>query len=121
MFAVPTDSLVLTDAKADFFVVATDLISQAEHGCYSTVWLVTDGRALAEAALDIVPKLIDDLPEVNVTMLSPDGGIMQQLSFVKTANLWRLYETNTRQNILLYRRKIWFGGLSNSAARIRFS
>ena len=64
MLAVPTDSLVLADAKADFFVVATDLISQAEHSCYSTVWLVTDGRALAEAALDIVPKLIDDLPEL---------------------------------------------------------
>ena len=33
----PTDSLFLTDAKADFFVVAKDLISQAEHGCNSPI------------------------------------------------------------------------------------
>ena len=65
----PTDSLFLTDAKADFFVVAKDLISQAEHGCNSPIWLVTDGRALAEAVLEIVTKLIDDLPELNVKML----------------------------------------------------
>ncbi|MDG1456358.1 MAG: histidinol dehydrogenase, partial [Pseudoprimorskyibacter sp.] len=32
MIAGPTDSLVLADAKADPLIVATDLVSQAEHG-----------------------------------------------------------------------------------------
>ncbi|HKL45549.1 MAG TPA: histidinol dehydrogenase [Roseovarius sp.] len=65
MIAGPTDSLILADAGADPEVVATDLVSQAEHGYNSPVWLVTDDRALAEQVMDLVPRLIQDLPEVN--------------------------------------------------------
>jgi sulfopropanediol 3-dehydrogenase len=65
MIAGPTDSLILADAQADPMVVATDLVSQAEHGYNSPVWLVTDDRALAEKVMDLVPGLIEDLPEVN--------------------------------------------------------
>ena len=65
MIAGPTDSLILADSTADAHIVATDLVSQAEHGYNSPVWLVTDDRALAETVMEMVPKLIDDLPEVN--------------------------------------------------------
>lgn len=65
MIAGPTDSLILADKTADPHIVATDLVSQAEHGYNSPVWLVTDDRALAEAVMEMVPKLIDDLPAVN--------------------------------------------------------
>ena len=65
MFAGPTDSLVLADGEADPEVVAVDLVGQAEHGYNSPVWLVTDNRPLAEAVMERVPQLIDDLPELN--------------------------------------------------------
>jgi sulfopropanediol 3-dehydrogenase len=65
MIAGPTDSLILADASADALVVATDLVSQAEHGYNSPVWLVTDDRALAQKVMRMVPALIDDLPELN--------------------------------------------------------
>lgn len=65
MIAGPTDSLILADNTADAHIVATDLVSQAEHGYNSPVWLVTDDRALAETVMDMVPGLIADLPEVN--------------------------------------------------------
>ncbi|AXI46663.1 histidinol dehydrogenase [Sulfitobacter sp. SK012] len=65
MIAGPTDSLILADKNADAHIVATDLVSQAEHGYNSPVWLVTDDRALAEKVMEIVPGLIDDLPDVN--------------------------------------------------------
>ena len=65
MIAGPTDSLILADKTADPFIVATDLVSQAEHGYNSPVWLVTDDRALAEKVMELVPGLIADLPEVN--------------------------------------------------------
>ena len=67
MIAGPTDSLILADNTADPFIVATDLVGQAEHGYNSPVWLVTDDRALAEKVMEIVPGLIADLPEVNRT------------------------------------------------------
>jgi sulfopropanediol 3-dehydrogenase len=65
MIAGPTDSLVLADKSADPHIVATDLVSQAEHGYNSPVWLVTDDRALAEDVMNRVPDLIADLPETN--------------------------------------------------------
>jgi sulfopropanediol 3-dehydrogenase len=65
MIAGPTDSLVLADATADPMIAAVDLVSQAEHGYNSPVWLVTDSRDLAEEVMRLVPTLIDDLPEVN--------------------------------------------------------
>ncbi|MEO0866058.1 MAG: histidinol dehydrogenase, partial [Pseudomonadota bacterium] len=65
MIAGPTDSLILADGSADPHIVATDLVSQAEHGYNSPVWLVTDSRALAEDVMTRVPDLIDDLPELN--------------------------------------------------------
>ena len=65
MIAGPTDSLVLADATADPMIVAVDLVSQAEHGYNSPVWLVTDDEILARNVMSIVPDLIADLPELN--------------------------------------------------------
>ncbi len=65
MFAGPTDSLILADANADADIVAADLVGQAEHGYNSPVWLVTDDRALAENVMRLVPRHIEDLPEMN--------------------------------------------------------
>ena len=65
MIAGPTDSLILADETADAEIVAADLVGQAEHGYNSPVWLVTDNRALAESVIELVPGMIDDLPETN--------------------------------------------------------
>ena len=65
MFAGPTDSLILADETADAEIVAVDLVSQAEHGYNSPVWLATTSRALAETVMTRVPELIADLPELN--------------------------------------------------------
>ncbi|MGR3592473.1 MAG: histidinol dehydrogenase [Limimaricola soesokkakensis] len=67
MFAGPTDSMVLADETADAEIVAIDLVSQAEHGWNSPVWLATTDRALAEKVMQIVPGLIDALPEPNAS------------------------------------------------------
>ncbi len=63
MVAGPTDSMVIADRTADPATVAADLVSQAEHGATSPVWLVTDDRALAGAVMAAVPRLIATLPE----------------------------------------------------------
>ena len=58
-------SLILADESADAEIAAADLVGQAEHGYNSPVWLVTNSRELAEQVIQIVPRLIDSLPEVN--------------------------------------------------------
>ncbi len=65
MFAGPTDSLVIADHTASVETVSWDLVSQAEHGTDSPVWLIATDRALAEGVLERVHTLIADLPEPN--------------------------------------------------------
>ncbi len=65
MFAGPTDSLIIADHTASAEIVACDLVSQAEHGIDSPVWLVSTDSALAEGVLNRVSALIDSLPDSN--------------------------------------------------------
>jgi sulfopropanediol 3-dehydrogenase len=65
MIAGPTDSLIIADASADPMIVAVDLVSQAEHGYNSPVWLVTDDHALGQKVAELVPDLIAALPDPN--------------------------------------------------------
>ncbi|WP_323782296.1 histidinol dehydrogenase [Leisingera sp.] len=65
MFAGPTDSLVIADHTADVKTVAWDLVSQAEHGADSPVWLVTTSEALANGVMARAQSLIETLPEPN--------------------------------------------------------
>jgi sulfopropanediol 3-dehydrogenase len=66
VFAGPTESLIVADATADPYIVAIDLMSQAEHGYDSPVWLVTDSKKLGETVLELMPEVIADLPEPEV-------------------------------------------------------
>lgn len=65
MFAGPTDSMVIANANADPFLVAWDLVGQAEHGYNSPVWLVTDSKTFAQSVMDKIPGMIASLPEIN--------------------------------------------------------
>jgi sulfopropanediol 3-dehydrogenase len=70
VFAGPTESGVIADKTADPMTVAVDLVSQAEHGYDSPVWLFTDSRDLAEKVLEIMPKVIADLTTSEVAEAS---------------------------------------------------
>jgi sulfopropanediol 3-dehydrogenase len=65
MFAGPSEILVIADDTADPEIVAADLVGQAEHGYNSPAWLITLSRQLGEKVLDLVPRLIADLPGLN--------------------------------------------------------
>ncbi|MGF1619144.1 MAG: histidinol dehydrogenase [Rhodomicrobiaceae bacterium] len=65
MFAGPTESMVIADASADPEIVAWDLVGQAEHGYNSPVWLISLDRALAEKVIELMPRFIAELPELN--------------------------------------------------------
>ncbi len=65
MLAGPTDSLVIADKTADPYIVAWDLVGQAEHGYNSPVWLITDNHDMACNVMTLVPELIETLPETN--------------------------------------------------------
>ena len=62
LFAGPTEILVIADDDADPFIVAVDLLSQAEHGPDSPAVLVTTSEAVARAALDHIETILVDMP-----------------------------------------------------------
>jgi len=62
VLAGPTEIAIIADDSADPFLVATDLVGQAEHGPESPAWLVTTSRELALEVLRLVPELIAKLP-----------------------------------------------------------
>jgi sulfopropanediol 3-dehydrogenase len=58
LFAGPTEILVIADDEADPFVVAVDLLSQAEHGPDSPAVLITTSESVARAAMAHVEELL---------------------------------------------------------------
>lgn len=66
VFAGPTESAIIADKTADPMTIAVDLVSQAEHGTNSPVWLFTDSREIGEKVLEIMPHVIADMPNADV-------------------------------------------------------
>ena len=62
LFAGPTEILVIADEHADPFIVAVDLLSQAEHGPDSPAVLVTTSEGLARRAVAHIDELLVDMP-----------------------------------------------------------
>jgi sulfopropanediol 3-dehydrogenase len=62
VLAGPTEIGIIADDSADPAIVASDLVGQAEHGHESPAWLIALSRPLAKKVLEIVPKLIRNLP-----------------------------------------------------------
>jgi sulfopropanediol 3-dehydrogenase len=62
LFAGPTEILVVADDAADPFVVAVDLLSQAEHGPDSPAVLITTSEDVARAAMAHIDRLLPEMP-----------------------------------------------------------
>ncbi|MEV4143518.1 histidinol dehydrogenase [Amycolatopsis sp. NPDC049691] len=62
LFAGPTEVLIVADGTADPFTVATDLLSQAEHGPDSPAVLITTSAEVARRTIEYVEELLPGLP-----------------------------------------------------------
>lgn len=62
LFAGPTEILIIADDAADPFVVAVDLLSQAEHGPDSPAVLITTSESLGRRVIDHIEKLLPEMP-----------------------------------------------------------
>ncbi|MEU7377501.1 histidinol dehydrogenase [Streptomyces albidoflavus] len=62
LFAGPTEILVIADEHADPFVVAVDLLSQAEHGPDSPAVLVTTSEELGRQVERHIERLLPGMP-----------------------------------------------------------
>ncbi len=66
VFAGPTESAIIADETADPMTIVVDLVSQAEHGPNSPVWLFTTSESLGNAVAELMPKVAADMPNAEV-------------------------------------------------------
>ncbi|MCB5292682.1 histidinol dehydrogenase [Arthrobacter sp. SO3] len=62
LFAGPTEILIIADEYADPFIVAVDLLSQAEHGPDSPAVLITTSTALGTQVLEHIEQILPGMP-----------------------------------------------------------
>lgn len=62
LFAGPTEVLIVADEKADPFIVAVDLLSQAEHGPDSPAVLITISEELGKRVIEHIDTILVDMP-----------------------------------------------------------
>ena len=59
----PSESLIVADESADPFLLAADLVTEAEHGPDSACLLVTPSESLVDAVASKVAYALEELPE----------------------------------------------------------
>ena len=62
LLAGPTEVLIVADEHADPFMVATDLLSQAEHGPDTPAVLITNSEEVGRKTIEYIEKLLPILP-----------------------------------------------------------
>jgi sulfopropanediol 3-dehydrogenase len=72
LFAGPTEVLIVADDTADPFVVAADLLSQAEHGPDSPCVLITTSERVGRETIEQVSRQLKNLPTAGVASTSWD-------------------------------------------------
>lgn len=70
LFAGPTEVLIIADDTADPFVVAADLLSQAEHGPDSPCVLITTSEQVGRETIAEVSRQLQNLPTRPVAEVS---------------------------------------------------
>jgi len=67
MFAGPTETAVIADETADPYMIASDLVSQAEHGVNSPAWLLTTSEEIGKQTIIEMEKAMDKLVQAEPT------------------------------------------------------
>ncbi|KAH8682850.1 histidinol dehydrogenase [Tricladium varicosporioides] len=62
LFAGPTEILIVTDERADPFTVATDILSQAEHGPDTPSVILTTSEEVGRRSMEIIDELLKEMP-----------------------------------------------------------
>jgi histidinol dehydrogenase len=70
LFAGPTEVLIVADEHADPYTIATDLLSQAEHGPDTPAILITNSEEIGQKTIEYVDKLLLNLPTAGLAETS---------------------------------------------------
>ena len=101
MPAGPSELLVMADDSANPSFVASDLLSQAEHGIDSQVILVTTSKVMLESVEQAISDQIQDLPrkEIAQKAIKKKTGARGLRSILENILLKTMYDLPSQENI----------------------
>lgn len=82
MPAGPSELLIIADETGDPEFIAADLLSQAEHGIDSQVFLLTDSEAMTGRVRDEVNKQVQQLPRKDIALKALEHSALVWLSSI---------------------------------------
>ena len=76
--AGPSEVVIIADEEANPIYIAADLLAQAEHDVASMALCITPSRKFGEEVIDVVERMLEDLPtkETARASLEARGGII---------------------------------------------
>ncbi len=109
MPAGPSEVLVLADDSASAEFVASDLLSQAEHGADSQAILVCASKSFANQVNDAVERQLEVLPRKDVTAKSLESS--RAIVFDSTADMIEFAEEYAPEHLIISMEDAW--GVAN--------
>ncbi|NNG19650.1 histidinol dehydrogenase [Naumannella sp. ID2617S] len=101
LFAGPTEVLVIADETADPFLIAVDLLSQAEHGPDSPAVLVTTDEAQAQRVIELIDEILPGMPTREIAGVAwRDYG--QVIVADSTDELWELGNSFASEHVQIF-------------------
>ena len=79
--AGPSEVLIVADESADPYLIALDMISQAEHGPGGISGLVTTSQSVAEEVKSILESLLQSIPRVDMVSV-----VLEENGFIYICN-----------------------------------
>jgi histidinol dehydrogenase len=104
LFAGPTEVLIVTDETADPFTVATDILSQAEHGPDSPAVVITTSEAVGKESIRIIDEQLNNLSTADVARVS--WSRLGEVIVVDTIEeAWKLADEYAYEHVQIFTRR----------------
>jgi histidinol dehydrogenase len=104
LFAGPTEILIVTDETADPFLVATDILSQAEHGPDSPAAIITTSEEVARESIRIIDELLKNLSTADIARVSwAQFGEVIVVDTIEEA--WKLADEYAYEHVQIFTRR----------------
>ncbi|KAJ5358724.1 uncharacterized protein N7496_011137 [Penicillium cataractarum] len=105
LFAGPTEILILADETASAFTVATDLISQAEHGPDTPAVLITTCPELGYSTMEIVNRLLTSSDLSTAAVAKTSWEAFGEVIVVDTVDeMWELGNQYASEHVQVFTR-----------------
>lgn len=103
LFAGPTEILIVADEDADPFTIATDLVSQAEHGPDTPAVLITTSEAVGKKTIAFVNHLLEETKLSTAALAKTSWDAFGEVVVVDSLDeAWKLADEYASEHVQIF-------------------